>query len=203
MNSNLLMAAGAAYAIAGALLVVSSRVGADRRRTVPAYPAVLAKATAARLDARFGVGFAALGAALYALGAYGWTAPLSLWPYPAAAGLGALLAWSSARLISLRPVHRRRAQGARVGMFETHRSLTLRRAAEREMAAHQAREIARGPRDTRVVYLRRHWDRQWWSARLGASVETIEDAVSRVGPMAADVQRYLAQSRSATLAAAA
>lgn len=190
--ANLLLAAGLAYALPGAVLVVSSFSGRGRHGDAPAYPRLLAKRGGKRLDRRVGSGLMVFGGLSLAAACYGYSAPLSLWRYPAAVAAAVLVSHAIARLRVLRPVHRGASVRARQGLFESRRAVGLRVAAERESAGILARELASAPRDTGVVYLRKHWDRRWWSDRLGVSTDAIEAAVNQVGPMAHDVRRHLA-----------
>ena len=198
MLSNLLPAAGIGCALLGALFLLPSRAAAGASpASLPTYRRALAKARARRLDRAYGAGFLAVGVLVYGLGAYGFSAPLSLWRYPAAAALVMLAAWSIERLLVLRPVERRRSGKAQRALFESRRTMVLRVAAEREAAGLIAREAALAPRDTGVVYLRKHWERRWWSDRLGVSTAALEAAIGEVGPMARDVRRHLALREAA------
>ena len=74
--ANLLVAAGLAYALPGALLVFSSFGGRGRQGDAPAYPRLLATRGVKRLDRRVGLGLLAFGglsltAAYYGYEAYG------------------------------------------------------------------------------------------------------------------------------------
>ena len=196
MLSNLLPAAGVASALLGALLLSLAAAGASAA-SGPTYPRVLAQARARRLDRGYGAGFLAVGGLVYALGAYGFSAPVSLWRYPAGAALAVLAAWGIERSLVLRQSDRRRSGKASRALFESRRTMTLRVAAEREAAGLIAREAALAPRDTGVVYLRRHWERRWWSDKLGVSTAALEAAIVEVGPMARDVRRHLALRQAA------
>ena len=198
MLSNLLPAAGIASALLGAFVLLPSLAAAGASSAaVPTYPRALAQARARRLDRAYGTGFLAVGGLVYGLGAYGFAAPLSLWRYPAAAALAVIAAWGIERVLVLRRVERRRSGKASRALFESRRSMTLRVAAEREAAGLAAREKALAPRDTGVVYLRRHWERAWWSDKLGVSTAALEAAIGEVGPMARDVRRHLALRQAA------
>ena len=197
MDTNLLSAAGTACALAGALLVSSSLIGRARLGDAPTYPRQLAKRSVKRLDRRVGFGFVVFGGLSLAAAKYGFSAPLSLWKYPAAVAAAVLLFHAVARLLVLRPVHKPGRRPARRGFFESRRALTLRVAAKREASALLARELAQAPRDNGVVYLRKHWERRWWSDQLGVSQQTLEAAVATVGPMSHDVRRHLSHARAA------
>ena len=200
MTSNLLLAAGLACALLSAIMLLPSlaAAGASRTRIGPVYPRALASARARRVDRRYAGGLFAFGAILYALGAYGFSAPIALWRYPAGVVLGVLAMYGIARLSALRPVHRRaRRARPRRALFESRRTMTLRVAAEREAAALIAREMAHAPRDRGVVYLRKHWERRWWSDKLGVSTAALEAAIGEVGPMTRDVRRHLARRSAA------
>lgn len=207
---NLLMVTGEAYGTAGALILMvrcAAWTGAAGPIT-PCYPRVLAKRRTARTDARFGLWALTCGGILCTLAAYGYAAPLSLWRYPACVAVAALIAYGVAKFLALRPVYRGEVQrpaprSPHKGMYETRRSIRLREAALREAAGHIAREVAAGPRDAGVIYLTKHWERRWWSDKLGVSTGTLEAAVRRVGPMVKDIERHLQHDRKArdTLAA--
>ena len=194
MSLNLLFAAGLACALTGALLVVSSFTGwrGTRRSADPVYPRFLAKRSVKRLDRRLGIGFVVAGGLAIVAARYGYSAPLSLWRYPAVAAAAVLAVHAVLRFLAQRPVRRPADSAARRGLFESRRSLVLRVAAEREASALLARELRNAPRDCGVVYLRRHWERRWWSDRLGVSADAIDAAIGKVGPMSHDVRRYLA-----------
>lgn len=192
MQTNLVMATALFCGIAGASLALTAQAALWRTRqgAVLAYPRVLARLHARRLDRRFGSYLAALAAPLYAAASYGFSAPLSLWRYPAAV-IGALTALYVLRRLSV--LYRRVApQGGVVRtLYETPRTRTLRQAAITESAALRALEASRDPRDTGIVFLAREWDRRWWASRLGTSVEAIRDAIREVGPMVKDIERHL------------
>lgn len=188
----------------GALLSLASHVAAWRtgRSLVVAYPRVLARLHARRLDRRFGFVLLGVGAALYILAGRGFSAPLSLWRYPAAAAAALIVAYGLARVAILyrRTTHRPGRKSAK-SLYETPRTRTLREAAVAEAAALRARELARDPRDRGIVFLAREWDRRWWSNRLGVSADTLHAAMRQVGPMVTDIEQHLGVERRVTLAA--
>ena len=79
-------------------------------------------------------------------------------------------------------------------VYETRRSSVLLDAARKEAANRQLRERARGPRDKTVIYLGAGWECLWWCDQLGVSAQALKQAVHEVGPMAADIRRYLRPS---------
>jgi len=200
MNTNLLLATGLAYALLGALVLFVSHLAIYRSATciVAGYPRVLARLRAKRHDGRLGLGIVVAGIALQALAAAGYSAPLELWPLPAAAAGAALLAYGVRRLLCLRAIARpvtdqagKAGKALAPGLFETRRSLCLREAARVQAESLHAREAARGPRQTSVVYLSQEWERRWWSDKFGVSADAIRAAVRQVGPMAQDLERHL------------
>ena len=76
-------------------------------------------------------------------------------------------------------------------VYETRRSSVLLEAARAEAAKRESRERAKGPRDKTVIYLGAAWECLWWCDQLGVSAQTLEQAVRKVGPMAADIKRHL------------
>lgn len=198
MNTNLLLATGLAYGLLGALVLFVSHLTIYRcaTRIVAGYPRVLAQLRVKRHDGRFGMGLLASGIALQAFAAAGYGAPLSQWRLPAYAAAAALLLYFVWRVLATRsiaqPVAADTNKALKPGLFDTRRSFRLRQAAQVEAEALQAREAARGPRQTSVVYLSQEWERRLWSDKLGVSVEAIRAAMKQVGPMAKDVERYLA-----------
>jgi hypothetical protein len=191
MQTNLLMVLAFGCGFVGALFTLTSQYALWRRgrRVVVAYPRVLARLHARRLDRRFGLFLLGFAAAAYALASRGYSAPLSLWQYPATALAAVSAVYLVARLVALyrRPA---RSTGART-LYETPRTRTLRDAAISESAALRAMEIARDPRDRGIVFLAREWDRRWWSNRLGASSDAIRAAIRQVGPMVTDIEQHL------------
>lgn len=191
MQTNLVLVTAWGCGLVGALLTLTSHfaVRHTTRGVHVAYPRVLARVHARRVDRRFGLLLLGCAAALYALATLGYSAPLSLWRYPAVA-LGALsAAYALRRLLVL---HRRTSRRAAARtLYETPRTRTLREAALTESAAMRAMELARDPRDRGVVYLAREWDRRWWANRLGASTDAIRAAMREVGPMVKDIEQHL------------
>ena len=205
INTNLLLATGLAYTLLGALVLFVSHLTIYRSATriVAGYPRVLAKLRVKRHDGRFGAGVLVSGIALQMFAAAGYSAPLSQWRLPACAAVAVLLVYGLWRILALRAVAPVKADKVlKPGIFDTRRSFRLRQAAQVEAEALQAREAARGPRQTSVVYLSRKWERRLWSDKLGASVEAIRAAMKQVGPMAKDIERYLAGNNAAVAAAA-
>lgn len=83
------------------------------------------------------------------------------------------------------------ARNSRTRGYETRRSICLLEHARVEAANNRSRGPAKGPRNKTVIYLSDEWESLWWSDRLGISPRALRVAVHEVGPMAADVQRYL------------
>jgi len=199
MNINLVLATGLAYAFLGAFIMFVSHRAIYHRATqiVAGYPKVLAALRAQRHDGRFGLIVLLSGNTLQVLAACGYSAPLVLWRYPAAAAAIALLLYGIWRLFVSRRVARSAAvqAGDRRNYrpaYETRRSRVLLDAARRESANRLAREQAKGPRDRSVVYLAHEWECRWWSDKFGVSTVMLKAAVRQVGPMVADVERHFA-----------
>ena len=190
MQSNLVMLTALTSGAVGALLALTAQCAVWRTgRNLVAYPRVLARLHARRLDRRFGLLLLGSAAALYALASLGYSAPLSFWRYPAVVFGGLTAAYTMARLFVL---YRRASRtGTARTIYETPRTRTLREAALSESAALRAMEIARAPRDNGIVFLAREWDRRWWASRLGASSDTIRAAIRQVGPMVKDIEQHL------------
>ena len=189
---NLLHAAGVGYCAAGAALTLPALASLLRNRSrIVVYPRELALRRARAIDVTFGLIVVALGGIAMILAARGFSAPLSLWGYPLCFAAFMVSIYWVARHAASRPLNRRRpnARGSRI--YETRRSRVLREAAERESTKRLERDIAAAPRDRGVIYLHGHWDRHWWSDRLGVTADVLEAAVSRVGCMKHDVERYL------------
>jgi hypothetical protein len=202
-NLNLITATGVAYALLGALtmLVCNRALYRSASRIVAGYPGVLAILSTRRRDARVGLMLLTAGIALQALGACGYTAPVSLWRYPAVTLAAFLLIHCVLRFNASRHIPVSRRAGSRE-LFQTRRSMRLREAAQREAANLHAREAARSPRDNGIVYLGHEWAPQWWSDRFGVSIDVLRTALHHVGPMVVDVERFLAlQRRTRELAA--
>ena len=193
MHVNLLHAAGVACATIGAFLFLTSLSSTLRARSriVPMYSRELARRRATQLDLRFGLGLTALGGLMTFLALRGISVPVGVWRYAIWSAAAAGVVYGLLRLAAFRPVHRARSR-ARPVLYETQRSKTLREAAEREASRLVAREIAAAPCDGAVIYLRSHWERQWWSDKLGVSTAALAAAVRQVGCMKHDVQRHLA-----------
>lgn len=210
MKMNLVLVTGLACGLTGGLVMFGSHGAIYRTAThiIAGYPRVLAGLRAKRHDGRFGFCILACGIVLQALGASGYSAPLSQWRYPTCAMIAALLLYCAWRaLVYRRPI----TAGARQatsrttarGLYETRRSLRLLEAARLESANLEAMERARAPRDTGVVYLARDWERRRWSEKFGVSADVLKTAVRYAGPMVEDIERYLAcrDTNGAVLAA--
>ena len=200
--ANLLLVSGLACTFCGAIVLYASHrsVLKTAARVTAGYPRVLATLNLARHDRRFGLAILTCGLLLQGLAAYGYAAPMSVWRFPVFAGLAAVLPYGVWRSLarhwltrSPAPQGAPRAPGPRV--YETRRSYRLRQAAIAEAPALHAREIARSPQGAPIVCLGRKVDQHWWSDRLGVSVETLRAAVRQVGPMTADVERFVASAR--------
>ena len=83
-----------------------------------------------------------------------------------------------------------RASRRRGTLFDTRRTLALREAARLDDAHRYARErnIGRSP----VVCVSHAWEERWWCEKLDVTADALRAAIREVGPMASDVQRYLA-----------
>jgi hypothetical protein len=199
MSINLVLATGLTYTAIGAVIMLLSHRAMYRRGIliVAGYPRMIAAWRAQRHDGRFGLTVLVCGNLLQALAAAGYSAPLSLWLYPAVAG-GAvislyalcrlLMAW---RLAGRKPDPRLQSYNSLL-IYHTRRSLRLVEAARREAEQDLAREYAERPTDRSVVYLGRDPECRWWSEKLGVTPEALRSAVAQVGPMAAGIERYLA-----------
>jgi hypothetical protein len=210
MNTNLVLTTGLAYVSLGAcVMFVSHRaIYNTASRVVAGYPRVLTALRAKRHDGRFGFVMLMCGIILQVLGASGYSAPLSLWRYPASAALAALVLYGvcrgvASRRIAAAPARPAAARSFAGGLYETRRSMRLREAAQIEAANREQRERARGPRDRSVVYIRQDWERRWWSDKLGVSSDALEAAVRHAGPMIKDVEQYLSTRRAGNHALAA
>ena len=167
MGVNLILTTGVACSVAGALFMLAShRAIRNAAAFMVAYPRELDRRQVQRQDRRFGFCIMAFGCVLYALAACGFSAPMSLWRYPAVAAIATILVYCIARLAtSRRKTNRRRSpassqKAASKFSYDTPRSLRLRDAAQLESANVHAMEAARAPRDNGVVYLAREWDRR-------------------------------------------
>lgn len=210
MNMNLILATGIGYGLIGGLIMFASHraIYCRANEIVAGYPRVLAALQAQRHDGRFGLGVLIGASVLQILAVCGYSASMSQWRYPVAAGIAALLVYYTQRLLVTRRDRRPRTQpgtGVRTirSLYETRRSRRLLDAARGEAANIHARELARGPRDGNVVYLGQQWERRWWTDRFGVSTEALTAAVRQVGPMVSDVERYFAVMRSGHYALAA
>lgn len=59
--------------------------------------------------------------------------------------------------------------------------------------AEYSNHITRGPRDRTRVDVDQVWELQWWSKGWGISVADLRAAVQEVGPLVADIDRYLSK----------
>ena len=204
MNVNLVLAAGVSCSVSGALLMLVAHLALRRAvdRVTVAYPRDLARREAQRQDRRFGFNILACGGILHALAAFGYSAPVSLWRYPAGVAVAAVAVYCLCRFAASRGKlarpRRASAQRSSVGrLYETPRSYRLREAAQLQSASLRAIEAARDPRDNGVVYLTRDWDCRWWSDRFGVSTEVLRAVMRQVGPMSKDIERHLSSVRGA------
>ena len=199
MGVNLILATGVACSVGGGLfMLVSHRAIRSAAALSVAYPRELGRRRVQRQDRQFGFCMLTFGCVLQALAAYGYSAPVSLWRYPAVAAIAAILVYCIARLAASRrkTVSPRKPASPQKStirvLYDTPRSIRLRDAAQLESANLHAMEAARAPRDNGVVYLAGEWDRRWWSDRFGVSTDVIKAAMREVGPMSKDVERHLA-----------
>ena len=136
MTTNLVLAAGVAYGVLGALILFHSHRSVYLAATslVAGYPRVIEKLRVQRCDGRFGLAVLACGALLQMLAAWGYEAPLTHWRYPVSIAAAALLSYGVWRMLASRraaaPRRKETARG-RVGtrVYETRRSFLLREAA--------------------------------------------------------------------------
>ena len=197
MNMNLVLATGLSYAFLGALIMFVSHRAIYRRATqiVAGYPKVLAALRAQRHDGRFGLIVLLSGNVLQVLAAFGYSAPLGLWRYPAGFLAVMLVMYALWRAIAARSATRsvsaRSARAIPDRSYETRRSRVLLEAARREAPKYLAREQARAPRNRRVVCLAHEWECRWWSDRFGVTSDTLKAVVRQVGPMVSDIERHL------------
>ena len=198
MNINLVLATGLAYSILGALVMFFSHRALYHKATriVAGYPRELAALLIQRHDGRCGLIILASGSVLQLIAACGYSISADYWRYPTATILGVLSLYCIWRLLARRQMPEVRADAARGAqavkrVYETRRSVRLLDAAIQEAANRQARELAKGPRDRSVVYVAQEWECRWWSDKLGVSQDVLRSTVRRVGPMIADVERYL------------
>ena len=56
--------------------------------------------------------------------------------------------------------------------------------------------MSRGPRDRTRVDVDQEWECVWWSKGFGVSADALRAAVKEVGPLVADLDRYLLGSKS-------
>lgn len=49
----------------------------------------------------------------------------------------------------------------------------------------------KGPEDPTRINVNQPWELDWWSKRLGVSIEEIKRAVKQVGPLVAKVKQHL------------
>jgi len=137
MTTNLVLAAGVAYGVLGALILFYSHRSVYLAATslVAGYPRIIGKLRVQRCDGRFGLAVLACGVVLQILAAGGYGAPLTLWRFPASVAGAALLIYGLWRVLASRRVAVARTPQmparARVGkrVFETRRSSRLREAA--------------------------------------------------------------------------
>jgi hypothetical protein len=196
MDTNLLLITGVLFSAVGTAVMLVAQVAlwTATRCTAVAYPRELARREIQRQDRQFGLSLVACGATLLALAAWGYSAPLNLWRFPACAAMAMILAYGIARLAATRSAAHPRTSSHKSmpRLYETARSMRLREAAQVEAANLNAIELARHPRDKGVVYLTRDVDRRWWSARFGVSADVLKAAMREVGPMTKDIERHLA-----------
>ncbi|MDB5922162.1 MAG: hypothetical protein JWN13_1098 [Betaproteobacteria bacterium] len=199
MIKNLVLATGLTYAVIGAIIMFASHHAIYRRATqiVAGYPQMLAALRAQRHDGRFGLTVLLCGNLLQVLAAAGSTAPLSQWRYPAVAGVAVICLYALSRLLIAWRIGRSKRDPVpqshkTLPIYQTRRSLRLVEAARRDAEKRLAREYADGPTDRNVVYLGRDWECRWWSEKFGVTPGALRNAVVQVGPMAEDIERYLA-----------
>lgn len=209
MNVNLVLATGVAYSSMGALILVSSHRALyhTATRIVAGYPRDLAALKIQQHDVRSGLIILGCGTVLQVIAACGYTISPAYWRYPTATLLGVLFLYGLWRLLAGRRIAHARptvGRGRSVRrVYETRRSQVLLEAAIQEAANRNARELAKGPGHRSVVYVAQEWECRWWSDKLGVSQYALRAAVQRVGPMVADVERYLGRTGRVRYARAA
>jgi len=204
MELNLVLLTGIGYSAVGALVMYLSHRSLYRKaaRIVAGYPRDEAALDVQRHDNRYGLVILMCGNLLQVLAACGYTIAPHFWRYPIATFVGVLVLYALWRLLARQTGSREvavdrpyaaapRAAAVAHRVFETRRSAILLDAAIREAAKRKAREQALQPRNLNVVYVRHPWECRWWSDRFGVTQDALRTAVSRVGPMVADVERYL------------
>ena len=113
MGVNLILATGVACSVGGALFMLAShRAIRNAAAFMVAYPRELDRRRVQRQDRRFGFCMMAFGCVLYALAACGFSAPMTLWRYPAAAAIAAIFVYCVARLATSRRKTIRRRKSA-------------------------------------------------------------------------------------------
>ena len=205
MQVNLVLAAGIVYSVIGALLMYLSHRSLYRKaiRCVAGYPRDLAALRIQQHDGRYGVIILMCGNILQVFAACGYAVSPQYWRYPSVTLVGVMGLYVLWRMLARRSsraeavaMERRAVDRTSITyahrVFETRRSAVLLEAAIREEANRRAREAAKGPRDRSVVYVKQDWECRWWSDRFGVTPAMLRAAVRSVGPMVADVERYLA-----------
>ena len=84
------------------------------------------------------------------------------------------------------------AENTETPVYETRRSMQLLEAARHEADKLQNRDTAKAPAKDGIVCLRSDWETRCWSDRFGISAKALKAAIRRVGPMAGEIDRYLA-----------
>ena len=57
--------------------------------------------------------------------------------------------------------------------------------------AEKSNHISRGPADRTRVDVDQEWECVWWSKGFGVSVDALRAAITEVGPLITDLNRYL------------
>jgi hypothetical protein len=53
---------------------------------------------------------------------------------------------------------------------------------------------ARTPRDLSRINITEDWEIHWWSTKLAVSADQLREAVTKVGPTTAEVERHLKEA---------
>jgi hypothetical protein len=78
----------------------------------------------------------------------------------------------------------------------SRRTATLRDAARKQFGSGATLETFRDPRRSPIIFASQHWHQRWWCEKLDVTADALRAAMREVGPMTADVERYLAPQRA-------
>ena len=74
---------------------------------------------------------------------------------------------------------------------DSRRTARLRNAARQQFGAPPTLGTFRDPHRSPVIFVSQYWHQRWWCEKLGVTVEALRAAIREVGPMSADIRRYL------------